>query len=212
MRISVKLSVIAFGTLCLGGVASANDHNNRGTPPDGVIRWDIQRHANSDGRASTVDASARPFQVQFAPERNNDRHDYGFARPTIDLPIKADITNRLALKSGEQDDPKPLTDESHATSIETTRTNGGVLVNPFAAKHGPPIALKSDIALKLSGGGEEGAGQAAKIKIDALRSDEASRNRVRFSNPASGAIPGMKFQYASRIGGNSGGGDITDEK
>ena len=127
-------------------MAQARDFNDSGTPPPGVVRYEIQRHMMQDGRAGTRDAAMeRPYQVQFQADGGGNRPDYGFQRFQADLPTKADLRNRLERSTPDGDDPKPLGGETDATSRETKQENGGVLRNPFREPKGPPIAARETL-------------------------------------------------------------------
>ena len=151
--------VFAFvGAVGLVGSASARperDHTatptvREGTPPEHVFRADVQLRAAHDGRGDTNPG-----------DRGSAKRDNAFTTPSagqvdnrldaprgMPLPFGADIRNRVQMRT-DGDDPKSLDLRSRDSRSHAGASGASTLTAPSNVA---PIAIKSDILLKIEAG------------------------------------------------------------
>lgn len=182
MRIVTRDLVFGFiGTVGLVGTASARPGFDRpsqervGTPPAHIMRSDVMLHAAQDGRGDTAMAVRASRDAAFNAPTNaaGDAHpdrSLDPARAPV-LPFKADVRNRIEAHDGAAD---------KGLHVEATAARRHDAPDTFAApSQQAPLPIKSDIALKLSGGGEDG------LVNPVARPDSARRKSDKNNDPRS---------------------------
>lgn len=178
MRIVSRDLVFGFiGTVGLVGTAAARPDVARpsqervGTPPAHFMRSDVMLHAMEDGRGETQMAARAARDAAFnTPSAAVDRSSLDPVR-TPALPFKADLRNRIEAHDGAA---------TKGLHVETTAARHHDAPNTFAApSQQAPLPIKSDVALKLAGGGE------GSLVSPVARPDSARRKLDKDQDPRS---------------------------